>query len=111
MKGLSKGSLFFCALMSAAASPVFAEQLVDATKPERLYEIARGFGSAELDKDSQGDPRISGRLDGTKYGIYFYGCVKGADCDDIQFSASWSGPKIWMEKINEWKRAKRLGKA
>ena len=70
MKGLSKGSLFFCALLSAAAGPAFADSLIDATKPERLHEIARGFGSAELDKDSQGDPRITGRIEGTKYGIY-----------------------------------------
>lgn len=111
MKGLSKGSLFFCALLSAAAGPAFADALIDATKPERLHEIARGFGSAELDKDSQGDPRITGRIEGTKYGIYFYGCVKGADCDDIQFSASWSGPKVSLEKINDWNRTKRFGKA
>jgi hypothetical protein len=111
MKGLSKGSLFFCALMSAGSSPAFAEELVDATMPERIYEIARGFGSAELGKDSQGDPRIIGRVDGTKYGVYFYGCAKGRECDDIQFSAGWSGPKVSLEKINEWNRDKRFGKA
>lgn len=43
--------------------------------------------------------------------MYFYGCAKGRECDDIQFSAGWSGPKVSLEKINEWNRDKRFGKA
>ena len=72
MKGLSKGSLFFCALLSAAAGPAFADSLIDATKPERLHEIARGFGSAELDK-----PALIALAKQTIEG-YFAGRVNGS---------------------------------
>jgi len=46
-----------------------------------------------------------------KYGIYFYGCEAGKRCTDIQFAAGWSDAKVSLEKINEWNRGKRYGKA
>lgn len=110
MKKIAAKVMVCSSLLLAGASPALA-QLVDATNPSRIYEIAKGFGSAELDKDSQGDPRITGRIDGTKYGIYFYGCSNGRDCDDIQFSAGWSGAKVTLDDVNRWNRQKRYGKA
>ncbi|AWI79602.1 YbjN domain-containing protein [Parazoarcus communis] len=110
MKNVAAQTLAFSSLLLACASPSLAA-MIDATDPSRIYEIARGFGSAELGRDGQGDPRIVGRIDGTKYGIYFYGCRKGKDCDDIQFSAGWSGTKVSLEKINRWNLEKRYGKA
>jgi len=110
MKKVAAQILAFSTLLLGCAGPSFAA-MIDATNPSRIYEIARGFGSAELDTDAQGDPRIVGRIDGTKYGIYFYGCRKGKDCDDIQFSAGWSGAKVSLEEINRWNLQKRYGKA
>ncbi|MCK9258460.1 MAG: YbjN domain-containing protein [Azoarcus sp.] len=110
MKKVAAQILTFSTLLLGCAGSSFAD-MIDATNPSRIYEIARGFGSAELDKDGQGDPRIVGRIDGTKYGIYFYGCRKGRDCDDIQFSAGWSGAKVSLEEINRWNLQKRYGKA
>ena len=65
--------------------------LIDATMPDKILEIAKGFGTASLDKDNVGDPRITGRIDGQKYTIHFYGCLNGKDCDDIQFYTYWTG--------------------
>lgn len=91
---------------------VSADELIDATKPEAILNIAKGFGSAKLSKDSEGDPLITGRIRGTRYGIYFYGCdSEGADCDDIQFNAAWSNVKVSLEAINQWNAQKRYGKA
>ena len=90
----------------------FAEELIDAKKPEAILNIAKGFGSAKLGKDSEGDPLITGRIKGTRYGIYFYGCnSEGEDCDDIQFNAAWSGVKVSLKAVNRWNAKKRYGKA
>jgi Putative bacterial sensory transduction regulator len=85
-------------------------QLIDATDPNKILEIARSYGDVELKKDSDGDPLIIGTMDGMKYAILFYGCKSGKDCDDIQFAAAWS-TKIPMDKINTWNRTKRYGRA
>ncbi|MDR1360479.1 MAG: YbjN domain-containing protein [Deltaproteobacteria bacterium] len=75
-------------------------------------EIAKGFGSATLGKNESGDPMITGRIDGIKYGIYFFDCTSNKDCRSIQFSAGWSTTdKPSWDKINEWNRDKRFGKA
>lgn len=89
-----------------------AGELISAEEPEAILDIAKGFGSARLKKDSEGDPLISGRIDGTKYGVYFYGCNdKGTKCDDIKFGAGWSGYKISIDTINQWNKTKKYGVA
>jgi len=76
-----------------------AAQLVSAEEPEQILEIAKGFGSARLKTDSTGDPLIVGRINGTKYGIFFYGCNKQhKECDDIKFGAGWSGVAVSRSK-------------
>lgn len=85
--------------------------IVDATNPETVRDIASGYGSATLDTDNTGDPMIVGRLDGTKYGIYFYGCKEGKKCRSVQFSAGWAGSKVTLEQLDEWNRTTRFGKA
>lgn len=61
--------------------------LIDASQPERILSVARGFGNAELEKDRQGDPRIRGRMEGKTYFVNFYGCRDGKNCRTIQFRA------------------------
>jgi hypothetical protein len=101
-----------CALaLAGAIGAANASDLIDATDPNAILNIAKGFGSATLEKDSGGDPKIAGRIEGVKYGIYFYGCEAGKSCTDIQFAAGWSDVKVSLEKINEWNRGKRFGKA
>ncbi|MGT2467953.1 hypothetical protein ACVOMV_28700 [Mesorhizobium atlanticum] len=45
-----------------------------------MLNIARGFGSARMGKDDNGDPMIYGRVEGVKYVIYFYGCEDHENC-------------------------------
>ena len=96
--------------MALVAVPAWGEELVDATNPERILEIAKGFGSASLQKDSQGDPQIIGRIEGNKYALFFYGCSAGKDCDDIQFSAGWTDVKPSLKKVNAWNAKHRFGR-
>jgi len=111
--------LFFASFLSEAHAgkitsigrALAGEKIITAENPEEILSIAKGFGSAVLGKDSEGDPKISGRIDGIKYWIYFYGCVKGKDCDDVQFSTAWSDVKVTMADINEWNRTMKYGMA
>lgn len=111
MKHFFIKQLFLLALLCSFAGIVSAQN-VDATKPDEILSIAKGFGSAELDKDSSGDPKITGRISGTRYGILFYGCRSGSRCRSIQFYASWDiSKRIPLERINKWNNDKRYGKA
>jgi hypothetical protein len=90
----------------------FAETLIDATDPGKIAELARGYGSVNLSKDDQGDPMILGRINGTKYAIFFYGCDEAKDCRDIQFRASWEGMEhVTPENMLKWNLEKRFGSA
>lgn len=94
------------------AAPIAnAEQLITAQDPEVILEVAKGFGSANLDQDSSGDPRITGRIEGVKYGITFYGCKSGKECDDVVFVAAWSDTDVSLNEVNGWNLKKKFGKA
>ena len=97
-----------CALTSPALAQ---EQLIDATQPERILTVARGFGSAELEKDKSGDPKISGRIDGSRYSVFFYGCKDGTNCKTIQFHNSFEvRKKPTLSAINTYNQKNRFGK-
>jgi hypothetical protein len=98
--------------LTCAAGIAFAQDHVEADNPEKILQIARGFGSAELEKDTSGDPMIRGRLGGVRYNVYFYGCEKGKECDSIQFWTFIDAPETdLLVAVNDWNRDHRFGKA
>jgi hypothetical protein len=66
--------LVLAASLAAFAPAARAQDLVAADDPAKILEIARGFGSAELETDSEGAPLIRARIDGTRYSVFFFGC-------------------------------------
>lgn len=90
-------------------NPAAAETLVDATDPEAILNVARGFGSASLETDDSGDPKIAGRIDGIRYSLYFYGCKAATNCQSLQFKAGWTGSSATLETVNDWNLARRYG--
>ena len=103
---------FVLLLMALAAfvAPARAQSLIKASDMDAIVELARGFGSASIEK---GDTTyVKGRIEGSLYAIFFYDCDKdGADCKSIQFYASWDDAVVKPEAINEWNRDKRFAKA
>ncbi len=86
--------------------------LIDATKPERILEFAKSFGTAELEHEKSGDPRITGRMEGKRYTISFYGCKQNVNCTDIQFWAYWPASQSpGLPAINTWHEKKKFGTA
>lgn len=96
-------SILLCTVGSAAFSAPAArsEDILTHPDPESILEIAKGFGSAELTKDSSDDPMVRGRMQGMKYVIFFYGCKNATNCRSIQFSAGYTD-KFSAERANEW---------
>ena len=86
-------------------------QTIDGTDTARILALAKGYGSATLDRDRAGDPRVVGTIGGTKYAIYFYGCTDNANCKSVTFQAGWTMPGVSQDRINSWNSEKRFGTA
>lgn len=102
------------AMVAVALAPVGlgAQTLIDATDPARIAEIARGYGAVEVMTDAVGDPMLRGRMDGTQYMVFFYGCEAGRNCTNIQFQAGWVNTgAITQDRIHAWNSENRFGKA
>ncbi len=89
-------------ISTGAVSVAWAEdsEIITAPDPAAILDIAKGYGSAKLDKDDGGDPMVSGRLEGMKYLIYFYGCENHENCKSIQFSSGYTDT-FTAEQANE----------
>lgn len=90
--------------------------LVSASDFQTIAEIAMSHGSAEITTDALGEPSIEGEIGGVRYQIFFYGCVNGANCTDIQFDAAWNAsPPEFLERDTErvasWNRERRFAKS
>src|SRR5262249_11017505 len=92
------------------ATPAGNGDLITFADPDVILDIAKGYGSANLEKDSDGNPQIAGRLEGVKYWVYSYGCTNGANCRSIQFSTGYTDP-FTAAKANEWNYQYRYVKA
>ena len=105
-------SLFFWGVLFAfsPAPGLAAEKVITARDSDAILNMAKGYGSASLDKDSDGDPLLTGKINGTSYNIHFYGCTNGSNCESIQFATGWSKDVkiVSLEEANAWNRKKRF---
>ncbi|MCG5517260.1 MULTISPECIES: YbjN domain-containing protein [unclassified Ectothiorhodospira] len=98
--------------LALAVNSAGAADLVDATDPEQILNLARGYGSATLDTDGVGDPMITGRMDGTRYSIMFFGCSNNRNCKTLRFSTAWATDgEYTLADMNDWNESYRFGKA
>jgi hypothetical protein len=99
-------------ILTGAISGARAEdtEILKTPDPAAILDIAKGYGSAKLDKDDGGDPMVSGRLEGMKYVIYFYGCENHEKCKSLQFSSGYTDA-FTVDQANEWNKKYRWVKA
>lgn len=100
--GILAGSVF-------GSSPVQAQEMIYAAEPERIAELLKGFGIARLGTHSDGEPLISGRMNGKTYEVFFFDCKAGKNCRNIQFWTYWDEP-AQLDAINAWNRQTRFGR-
>jgi len=70
----------------------------------------------KLDKDDDGEPRLTFKVDGYEWSIYFYACGPGATetrpCVSYQFYSGYTSNKaVPLEIINQWNTDKRYARA
>lgn len=97
------------AILAGSASPGLAE--IDASDPTRinLLFLREGF-SVQLGSDGVGDPKITGKLNGTEYELFFYDCKDNQNCRTLQFQVGYNlRDGLSLKKANEWNAKMRYG--
>ena len=107
VKALSLGAGLTLGLTLGAS----AQELVDGARVDDIVNLAKGYGSATLDRQENGDPLITGKIGGVLYNVYFQDCTANKDCKDLRFYAGFTDNKQPMETINAWNCDTRFGKA
>ncbi len=112
LKALAGTAILGVALAMSGAARA-DDDLIDATNPEKLAEIIRGFGSARMDKAADETPAIRGRIEGNAFSVYFYGCNDRHEaCQSINLTASWNmAGATSLDQVNTWNADKRFGRA
>ena len=88
-----------------------AQAPLDGSNVDDILNISRGYGSANLETQSNGDPKISGKVEGVTYQVFFMNCTNNTNCEDLNFYAGFLDNKPTLDVINAWNRDKRFGKA
>jgi hypothetical protein len=92
----------------ASAAPL-ADGGVTAQEVAQVLQ-SKGF-QAEIKTEKSGDPMVLSSSGGATFVILFYECRSRPRCASIQFSAAFPRTGLTAEKVAEWNRTKRFGKA
>lgn len=105
-------SLAFAALLTfmPLQSAAWAQQLLDGATVDEIIIAARDYGSAARNIQPDGNPMISGRIDGIPYTVRFRNCVDTNGCADMNFRVGFL-IKPSLDMINTWNRDKRFSKS
>lgn len=98
------------AVLASASVPAAAQTTIEAAKPATIVTALQNAGyKAVLDKDNDGEPKITSAANGAKFTVFFYGCEQHIACKSIQFYAGYTmKAKPTQQKINEWNANNRF---
>lgn len=99
------------ALALAMFIPAHAQGTINGANTDEILNIARGYGSATLATQSNGDPQINGKINGISYQVYFRNCTDNTNCEDLNFYLGFLDLKPTLEVINDWNYNKRFSRA
>ncbi|MDC9824765.1 YbjN domain-containing protein [Devosia sp. ZB163] len=101
------------AVLAAAllASPALSQEIVDGSKVDEVVAIAKGYGTATLESQPDGAPRIAGSIGDMTYYVFFMNCAADKACEDLNFYAAFADIKPTLDALNAWNRDKRFGNA
>ena len=108
-----KSKWLAAAVLAASWALPAQAQMVRAQDPGTLVRALQKEGfSAKLGVDKVGDPMITSGVSGTTFQIFFYNCTDHKACATVTFHAGYDlKTNIGLDKINEWNRGKRFGRA
>ena len=96
------------AIALSLAAPAHAQML--GNTPQDIVSVAQSFGSAQMEASNNGQPMMTGTIEGNNYGILMYGCEDGA-CDSLQFFATFTTERNGLTLLNQWNEDQRFGAA
>lgn len=99
------------ALVLAASVSGHAQGTITGADTDEILNIARGYGSATLATQSNGDPQINGKINGISYQVFFRNCTENTNCEDLNFYLGFLDLKPTLEVINDWNYTKRFSRA
>lgn len=99
-------------LIAAWAVPA-QSQMVRGQDPGSVVRALQAGGyAAKLGTDKVGDPMITSGVSGTNFQIFFYNCTDHKACATVQFHSGYDlTAAVSLERINEWNRTQRFGRA
>lgn len=99
----------------ALAQSSIAEELVDATNPERMVSVIQELGyRAKLDVDNIGDPIIHSSVGGTDFSLQFFGCTEDNNdqCKLLLFKVGYDlSEGMNLKAVNSWNQEALFGRA
>jgi hypothetical protein len=102
-------------LVLPAAFEAGAQEIVDATDPEKLVAVIQDLGyRARLDVDNLGDPVIQSSVGGTDFSILFFGCDEESheQCKLLLFKVGYDlDDGTTLGVVNEWNESRLVGRA
>lgn len=101
----------FVALLAFLPMPSYGQTLIDGSRISDIITIARGFGSAALLSQTNGNPKIAGTINRMGYAIYFLNCDERRVCSQMNFYAGFLDVKPDDATLNTWNSTKRFGRA
>ncbi|HUD91041.1 YbjN domain-containing protein [Sphingobium sp.] len=90
-----------------------AADMVCAANPQSIVAALQKAGyTAELTKDSLGDPMINSAAAGYTFSVLFYDCTDHLKCESLQLQASFDpNEKVTTDYVNKWNTGKRFVRA
>lgn len=100
------------ALMLTLPVSASAEEMVNGSDVQQLKRMLSDHGEVTLTTDGIGDPLFQGRINGTKYEMFLFGCNDDHKrCDEVMFKAAWATDGVSLRDLNKWNADERYGKA
>ncbi len=99
--------------LATVAATASGQSIIDEkTDPAAILNVVRGWGSADMERDTKNRPKIRARSRGHAYLVFFRNCNDdGRNCKNLKL---WNGYKksgITLESMNKWNVTKRFGTA
>jgi hypothetical protein len=98
-------------LITSSAVAAESGTLIDGRDIDAIVDIARNYGSATIESQESGQPKIAARIGGVSYAVFFQNCSEPRACDDINLYAGFLDSNPSQDQVNTWNANKRFGRA
>lgn len=111
MKFLAVSAVAAIALLAGSGARA-ADNYTSVTGADMVQILHEVGYEGTLGKDNEGDPMITGRIQGYRYTLFFYRCNNHTNCLDLQFHSEFTNDtNVNYAALNSYNRDNRFGQA